>query len=74
MKWYEICIDLAFYIDIILNFWTGVDRGYEIETDKKAIAKVPPSSPPSPPATPGPLCLSRQLARGAAVYPCTRTS
>eukprot|EP01052_Picozoa_sp_SAG31_P023971 SAG31_NODE_2011_length_6669_cov_2.063927_3_plen_236_part_00 len=39
MKWYEILIDLSFYADIIINFWTGVDIGYDIEFDKKAIAK-----------------------------------
>lgn len=39
MTWYEICIDLSFYLDIIINFWTGVDRGYDVDFDKKAIAK-----------------------------------
>ena len=34
-----ICVDVAFYIDIIFNFWTGVDRGYEIVYEKKVIAK-----------------------------------
>ena len=39
MTWIAICIDLAFYIDIILNFFTGFDRGYEIVYEKKVIAK-----------------------------------
>eukprot|EP01045_Picozoa_sp_COSAG04_P053192 COSAG04_NODE_23097_length_344_cov_0.632653_1_plen_81_part_01 len=32
-------VDIAFYCDIILNFWTGFDRGYEIVLDKEAIIK-----------------------------------
>ena len=39
MDWFAICVDLAFYIDIILNFFTGYDRGYEIVYEKKVIAK-----------------------------------
>ena len=35
----EIMVDLAFYLDIIFNFWTGFDRGYEIVYEKKVIAK-----------------------------------
>ncbi len=32
-------VDIAFYCDIILNFWTGFDRGYEIVLDKGAIVR-----------------------------------
>lgn len=36
---WAITIDVAFYVDIIFNFWTGFDRGYEIVYEKKVIAK-----------------------------------
>ena len=32
-------IDCLFYLDIILNFWTGFDNGYKIEGVKAEIAK-----------------------------------
>ena len=35
----EWCVDLLFYADIVIAFWTGYDIGFEIVTDKKAIAK-----------------------------------
>jgi hypothetical protein len=38
MSWWEWCIDITFYIDIILTFWTGYDCGFEIVTDKRMIA------------------------------------
>lgn len=38
MAWWEWCIDITFYIDIILTFWTGYDCGFEIVTDKRMIA------------------------------------
>lgn len=39
MSAWEWCIDITFYIDIILAFWTGYDCGFEIVTDKRLIAK-----------------------------------
>eukprot|EP01043_Picozoa_sp_COSAG02_P004426 COSAG02_NODE_115_length_35467_cov_292.837056_7_plen_943_part_00 len=39
MSPWAIAIDVAFYVDIIFNFWTGFDRGYEIVYEKKVIAK-----------------------------------
>eukprot|EP01043_Picozoa_sp_COSAG02_P022379 COSAG02_NODE_1162_length_14168_cov_10.478570_6_plen_853_part_00 len=38
MSWWEWCIDITFYVDIILAFWTGYDCGFEIVTDKRMIA------------------------------------
>ena len=35
----EWCVDLLFYADIVVAFWTGYDIGFEIVTDKKLIAK-----------------------------------
>ena len=32
-------IDISFYLDIVLNFWTGFDRGFEVILDKRLIAK-----------------------------------
>ena len=32
-------VDVAFYADIILNFWTGFDKGYEIVLDKEQIVR-----------------------------------
>lgn len=32
-------IDALFYFDIVLNFFTGYDNGYQIETGKLQIAK-----------------------------------
>ena len=39
MSWVEILVDISFYLDIFLNFYTGYDNGHEIITDKKEIAK-----------------------------------
>lgn len=36
---WEWLIDICFYADIVLNFWTGYDCGYEIVIDKALIAK-----------------------------------
>ena len=38
MSAWEWCIDITFYIDILLAFWTGYDCGFEIVTDKRMIA------------------------------------
>ena len=38
MAAWEWCIDITFYVDIILAFWTGYDCGFEIVTDKRMIA------------------------------------
>lgn len=32
-------VDAAFYADIVLNFWTGFDKGYEIVLDKGEIVR-----------------------------------
>ena len=32
-------VDAVFYIDIVLNFWTGYDTGYMVVTKKSQIAK-----------------------------------
>jgi hypothetical protein len=37
MSW-EWLIDICFYIDIVLKFFTGVDKGYEVVMDRKQIA------------------------------------
>ena len=39
MTLYDWAVDLTFYADIILNFWTGFDKGYEIVLDKNAIVR-----------------------------------
>jgi hypothetical protein len=31
------CVDLLFWVDIVANFFTGFDRGFEIVLDKRAI-------------------------------------
>lgn len=38
MTWREWVVDAFFYLDIILNFWTGYDNGYMIDTRKRKIA------------------------------------
>ena len=38
MAWWEIIIDACFYADMIVTFWTGYDKGYEIVHDKKEVA------------------------------------
>lgn len=35
--WTNVVIDLIFYVDIILNFFTGYDKGYEIIMEKNKI-------------------------------------
>jgi hypothetical protein len=35
---FSIFVDIMFYIDIVLNFHTGFDRGFEVELRKKHIA------------------------------------
>ena len=35
----DIIIDVLFYFDMVLNFWTGYDTGYMIVTDKGTIAR-----------------------------------
>eukprot|EP01048_Picozoa_sp_COSAG05_P024435 COSAG05_NODE_5744_length_1099_cov_10.200334_1_plen_240_part_01 len=32
-------VDALFYVDLVLNFWTGYNTGYHVITDKTAIAK-----------------------------------
>lgn len=32
-------VDLCFWIDIVLTFWTGYDKGFEVIMDKRLIAK-----------------------------------
>ena len=39
MSWDDWFFDAIFYLDIVLNFWTGYDTGYMIVTDKTMIAK-----------------------------------
>ena len=39
MKFWDWMVDLTFYADIILNFWTGFDKGYEIVLDKGMIVR-----------------------------------
>jgi hypothetical protein len=39
IKPFDIIVDSCFYADIIANFFTGFDRGYEIVYDKKLIAQ-----------------------------------
>eukprot|EP01043_Picozoa_sp_COSAG02_P075208 COSAG02_NODE_15402_length_1174_cov_1.082791_2_plen_235_part_01 len=39
MHWTDVLVDLAFYCDIVLNFWTGFDKGFEVIMEKKAIVK-----------------------------------
>jgi len=39
MKWWEWLVDMCFYADIILNFWTGFDRGYEVVMVRQDIIK-----------------------------------
>ena len=38
MVFWEWIIDICFYIDIVLKFFTGVDKGYELVMDRKQIA------------------------------------
>ena len=35
----DVMIDVSFYVDIVLSFWTGFDKGFEIIMEKKAIIK-----------------------------------
>ena len=37
VMWFDTVVDICFYADIGLNFWTGFDRGYEIVMDKDQI-------------------------------------
>eukprot|EP01052_Picozoa_sp_SAG31_P013646 SAG31_NODE_826_length_11751_cov_4.887659_2_plen_127_part_00 len=38
MEWWEWVLDGFFYFDIIVNFFTGFDKGYEVVMDRKLIA------------------------------------
>jgi hypothetical protein len=38
-RWYEYGIDLVFWIDLIMNFFTGFDMGYEVVMDKSEIVQ-----------------------------------
>jgi hypothetical protein len=38
MMFWEWIIDICFYSDIVLKFFTGVDKGYEVVMDRKQIA------------------------------------
>lgn len=35
----DVVIDLSFYLDMVLSFWTGFDKGYEVIMDKRRIVK-----------------------------------
>ena len=37
VMWFDTVVDICFYADIVLNFWTGFDRGYEIVMEKDEI-------------------------------------
>jgi hypothetical protein len=37
--WFDTLVDLAFAFDIILTFYSGYDKGYDVIMDKKRIAK-----------------------------------
>ena len=39
MHFTDIVVDLSFYCDIVLNFWTGFDKGFEVIMEKKEIVK-----------------------------------
>lgn len=39
MTAWEISVDVFFYLDIVVNFWTGFDRGYEVVMDKRMIVE-----------------------------------
>lgn len=39
MQWWEWSVDMCFYADMILNFWTGFDRGYEVVMVRQDIIK-----------------------------------
>jgi Ca2+-binding EF-hand superfamily protein len=39
MDYIDVIIDVIFYVDMALNFWTGYDTGYMIVTNKGLIAK-----------------------------------
>ena len=39
MSYIDVIIDVIFYVDMALNFWTGYDTGYMIVTNKGLIAK-----------------------------------
>ena len=51
MSPFDIFVDLCFYADIVVNFWTGVDRGYES-------APPPPLARRRPGGASGPLGFS----------------
>ena len=38
-QFWTIVIDLCFYVDIVANFWTGFDKGYEVILDKGMIVR-----------------------------------
>jgi hypothetical protein len=35
----DVAIDVSFYLDMLLSFWTGFDKGYEVIMDKRRIVK-----------------------------------
>lgn len=39
MAWWEWVVDICFYADIVMNFWTGFERGYEVVMEKREIVK-----------------------------------
>lgn len=39
MHWTDYIVDMSFYCDIVLNFWTGFDKGFEVVMEKKKIVK-----------------------------------
>lgn len=40
MSYFDIAVDLSFYVDIFVNFFTGFDKGYEVVYDKVVQAKL----------------------------------
>ena len=39
MTWFSIFVDLCFWTDMVLSFWTGFDKGFEVVMEKGAIVK-----------------------------------
>ena len=39
-SWFDIFVDAMFYADMLLTFWTGIDKGYELVMDKKEVVKT----------------------------------
>ena len=52
MGWFEVVMDVCFYVDIIITFWTGFDKCYEIVHDKKQARHSPAPRPTLPGSSP----------------------